>query len=446
MQAAIILAAMHATLPTSRWLLGLLLRIAAYLLLGAVVTILASLLAARIVLHSLARPSTEPAAAAADGAQLGEPVERIDFYEASGIERQALREYLRQTSERDGVTDYPVYVSLRNESGDYLAEARVIVRWNSGEHRLLVGASGLVQFLLTAEKLEGLSLLVPAGYTRLTQRTIPLGSAYEPEPEVDDSQRPYNIVWDGRVLQNVNQHLRVFRESGQVVPYPVLREQLRRDSCDWVPPAESASVGEGPFAPSEIFQRRQDAVVIIAHSLPGFGTTQATGVVLDPSGVIATAYHVLDKPTATSRAVVTRDGTGYPIVEVLAASKSDDVALLKIEAQNLAAAPLSDGDGEGSELTVIAHAGGAYYSLTHGHISRYWATTHHGQVSVKMSVTAAFADGASGGPLFNSRGQVTGIVSATTAIGQQMVTRIAAPVSAIQSRLSLRESSAADRE
>jgi hypothetical protein len=49
-----------------------------------------------------------------------------------------------------------------------------------------------------------------------------------------------------------------------------------------------------------------------------------------------------------------------------------------------------------------------------------------------MSVTADFADGSSGGPIFNSRGAVTGLVSATDAFGDQMVRRSGAPADAIR--------------
>jgi hypothetical protein len=49
-----------------------------------------------------------------------------------------------------------------------------------------------------------------------------------------------------------------------------------------------------------------------------------------------------------------------------------------------------------------------------------------------MSITADFADGSSGGPIFNSRGAITGLVSATDAFGDQMVRRSAAPADAIR--------------
>ncbi len=118
--------------------------------------------------------------------------------------------------------------------------------------------------------------------------------------------------------------------------------------------------------------------------------------------------------------------------EILAADKPGDVALLKIDASGLTAAPLSHGDPEGSPVTVISHPSSNFFSLTQGWISRYWAVTSFGVVSSRMSITADFADGASGGPIFNSCGAVTGLVSATDAFGQQMVRRSGPPADVIR--------------
>jgi S1-C subfamily serine protease len=83
-------------------------------------------------------------------------------------------------------------------------------------------------------------------------------------------------------------------------------------------------------------------------------------------------------------------------------------------------------------VTVISHPSSNFFSLTQGCISRYWAATSYGELTVRMSVTADFADGSSGGPMFNSRGAVTGLVSGTDAFGDQMVRRSAAPADAIR--------------
>jgi len=129
---------------------------------------------------------------------------------------------------------------------------------------------------------------------------------------------------------------------------------------------------------------------------------------------------------------MTRSGKMYAVREILAADKPGDVVLLKIEASGLAAAPLSRGDPEGTPVTLISHPSSNFYSLTHGYISRYYAVTLYGELSSRVTVTADFADGASGGPIFNSCGAVTGLVSATDAFGYQMVRRTGATADAIR--------------
>ena len=186
------------------------------------------------------------------------------------------------------------------------------------------------------------------------------------------------------------------------------------------------------LTPTSIYRDRKDSVVIVCHLLSDGLFSHASGFVLDASGVIVTCYHAVDKPDALSRGVMTRDGKMFPITEILAADKSLDVALVRVKASNLTPVPLSEGDAPGSDVTVISHPGGNYFSLTQGYISRYLTTYAHGRYALRMAITADFADGSSGGPIFNANGAVTGIVSATRALGEQMVCRFAAPVASIR--------------
>jgi S1-C subfamily serine protease len=197
-----------------------------------------------------------------------------------------------------------------------------------------------------------------------------------------------------------------------------------------LPPVPADSPND--WTPERIYQQRRAAVVVIGTLHEDGGMTRGSGVILSSDGIVATAYHVLDKANATARGVMTADGDMHAVLEVVAASRADDVALLRIDGKDLPAAPLSAGDPVGAAVTVISHPGSAFYSLTEGYISRYWAATHFGRLSIKMSVTAEFADGSSGGPIFNDRGEVAGIVSSTDALSNQMVVRIAATSDAIR--------------
>jgi serine protease Do len=396
----------------------------------AVCVAAAGLLAARYV----ARQVADAVAAGAVPSIHDLPAEKtdeIDFYQATGIRQEDVEAFLDELASRDHVDDYPVLVTLENIDGDYLAGSQVIVRWKSGTQRLLVGSSGVIQFLITKSKLPGLAIVAPKGYTNLKQRSIPLGPAYEPEEQIDTSQLGYDVVWDGHIQSTLARELVRMRASGSVLTAADLREQLRRTGFT----LELPDPPHDELTPEEIYRRRKDSVVIIGSLGPDGRVVEGSGFVLHESGVIATAYHVVDKPTAVARAVMTSDRRVYPITEVLAADKPSDVALIRVEASGLQPAPLSEGVPEGSAVTVISHPGRDYFSLTQGYVSRYYATTQFGRLAVMMTVTAEFADGSSGAPVFNSHGAVTGLVSATGQLGNQMVRRTAAPAASIRKLL-----------
>ena len=152
----------------------------------------------------------------------------IDFYEASGISQQELANYLDGVSARDRVDDHPMYVSFQNESGDYLVNHPVLIRWETGEHRLMVGQSGVIQFLIAKAKLPGLKIFVPADYTHFTQQSIPLGTAYRPEEALDTSDLPFTVFFDGRITSDLVRQLARMRDSSELLDFETLQRQLRR--------------------------------------------------------------------------------------------------------------------------------------------------------------------------------------------------------------------------
>ena len=173
----------------------------------------------------------------------------------------------------------------------------------------------------------------------------------------------YEVYWDGRINSDLNRALQRMKALGESVDDRKVRQQLRRKSFPLAlpePPAEE-------LTPAEIYQQRRDAVVVIGTLFGDGNYTVASGVIVDPAGIVATAYHVIDKPPPVlARGVMTRSGKVYAVREILAADKPGDVALLKIDASNLAAAPVSHGDPEGTPVTVISHPSSNFFSLTQG--------------------------------------------------------------------------------
>ncbi len=353
----------------------------------------------------------------------------VDFYQATGITQRELEGFLDGLAARGDGPACLVQLTLQNDAGDYLADSRINVRWDVGEYRLLVGKSAVVQFLLDKQKLPGLHLIVPRGFTRLKQRTIPLGSSYAPEDPSQLASWGDTLIWDGRISGELERGLQRLRASGEALSDQQVRDQLRRKRHPLVLPEPPVA----QLSPAEVYQHRRDAVVVFGTLMADGSLAVASGVVVHPSGVVATAYHVVAKQSpVVARAVLTRTGHVFAVREILAADRSGDVVLVKIDAHDLSAAPVSSGDPVGEPVTIIAHPASNFFTLTHGHISRYWASTSYGELTACMSVTAEFAEGSSGGPIFNSHGAVAGLVSATDPFGYQMVRRTAVPAATIR--------------
>ena len=135
-------------------------------------------------------------------------------------------------------------------------------------------------------------------------------------------------------------------------------------------------------------------------------------------------------------------GKTYFASEVLAASKADDIALLKLEGATLTPLSLSQSTAPvGSSVHVISHPNGRYFTMTSGDISRYYLSRN--TRSPRVAITADYAKGSSGAPVIDSKGSVVGVVSSTNSIyynkvksqdqNLQMVIKSCIPVGAIKS-------------
>lgn len=368
-----------------------------------------------------AAPSQQPQEAAA-------PTVEVDFYSAAGITPDALRQHLADTAKREHEDSIVLLLTFRNSEGDCLTESSVPVLWNSGRREHRVGRSGVLQVAITPDMLSGLRMIVPEGYDLLQQSSLPFGSAFDPILKLDSSDAPYNVHYDGEIQTTIRRGLKRFQMSEQLLSFGDFQSQLRTGSCSLT----LESPAQEKLTPQETYEKRRDCIVVVAQLFPDNSVDHATGFVIASNGVVVTNYHVVDKPTAISRAVMTSDRRMHRVTGILAADKAADLAIIKIDADGLHAAPLSGGDPEGSPVTLISHPQTGFYSLATGHISRYWATVMYGRETHLMGVTADFSEGSSGAPVFNSRGNVTGVVTSTRDLGYQMVLRMATPVAAIR--------------
>ena len=139
-----------------------------------------------------------------------------------------------------------------------------------------------------------------------------------------------------------------------------------------------------------------------------------SGVLINKEGFIITAAHVVD--SANEILVKLHDGTSFP-ADVISSSTAADVALLKLRIipPNLKPAKVGDSSTSkvGEQILVIGAPRGLEHSLSVGHISRKMdkSMISNGAMAGFIQTDASINQGNSGGPMFNLKGEVIGIVS-----------------------------------
>lgn len=149
----------------------------------------------------------------------------------------------------------------------------------------------------------------------------------------------------------------------------------------------------------------------------GFQTTSAasgSGFIITTDGYILTNYHVIEN--SNSITVSMYDGTSYDAA-LIGYDESNDIAVLKIDAEDLAPVILGDSDNlnVGDNVVAIGNPlGELTFSLTAGLVS-----AKDRQVTLSSNVTmnllqtdCAINSGNSGGALFNMYGEVIGVTNA----------------------------------
>jgi len=139
-----------------------------------------------------------------------------------------------------------------------------------------------------------------------------------------------------------------------------------------------------------------------------------SGFVISSDGYIVTNYHVIEG--ASTIKVTFYDGTQYDAT-LVGGEESNDVAVLKINAEGLTPVIIGNSDGlhVGQTVTAIGNPlGELTFSQTHGIVSAKDRTvTLDGGIKINMIQTdCTINSGNSGGPLFNLYGEVIGITSA----------------------------------
>lgn len=219
-------------------------------------------------------------------------------------------------------------------------------------------------------------------------------------------------------LMNIRMFRQLTAAQEETAPAISFDQDETEDAGDLLTPIE---LEESPTSPpnvpeaeglslQEIYRQCIASVVSITSS-SGSTTSTGTGVILSEDGYIVTNYHVIEGGTRIT--VLLHDDREFS-AWIVGSDPATDLAVLKIEADDLTGATFGDSDvlQVGDSVAAIGDPLGIEYrgTMTNGIISAINRNMNiDGRLMNLIQTNAALNSGNSGGPLINSHGQVIGI-------------------------------------
>lgn len=201
-------------------------------------------------------------------------------------------------------------------------------------------------------------------------------------------------------------------------------EALLSTIAETLPPAEESlgmELQPSPVSPEnlpeqdglslqDIYSRSIPSVVSIT-STTATGTSSGTGVVLSRDGYLITNAHVIEDSTGIS---VQLTDNRLLSAKILGSDEISDLAVLRVEAEDLTPAQFGDSSAlrVGDTVVAIGDPLGAKFrgTYTDGIVSAINRDVDvNGHTMTLIQTNAALNSGNSGGPLINCYGQVVGI-------------------------------------
>ena len=175
------------------------------------------------------------------------------------------------------------------------------------------------------------------------------------------------------------------------------------------------------MTPAQVYAANVQSTVGITTSVTtnywGYQTTSAasgSGFLLSSDGYVLTNFHVIEN--SSSITVTCYNGTSYD-AKLVGYDESNDIAVLKVDAQGLSPVILGSSDkmNVGDSVVAIGNPlGELTFSLTAGTVSALdrQVTMSGGGTMNLIQTDCAINSGNSGGALFNLYGEVVGITNA----------------------------------
>ncbi len=261
-------------------------------------------------------------------------------------------------------------------------------------HLKLLGLVVLLSFLFgIAGAVFGTSFLTKSG--------IPINSSGVKTIQVDENSGVVDVV----------------KQSSPAVVSIIISKDLNK-----IPGYSTSPYDFGPFSLDPFFQSRNQNNNTPNVQQVGGGS----GFIISNDGLIMTNKHVVEDASATYT-VLMNDGRKFDAT-VLSRDPVNDIALVKINANNLTTLTLGDSDKIeiGQKVIAIGNSLGQYQNtVTTGVVSGIGRTITAGgtttgseQLEGVIQTDAAINPGNSGGPLLDIGGSVIGINTAIDSQGQ----------------------------
>ena len=212
-------------------------------------------------------------------------------------------------------------------------------------------------------------------------------------------------------------------EGNQSVRLADLKRQLTQKHSK----VELGKIPLHSVSPNKLYDQVSKSVLVMGRlyncgKCSKWHTSTASAFAIGRDGIIVTNYHVLEKDDGEILGAMDYKGNVYSIEKVLAVNEEDDLAILKLRNAELTPMALGKPANVGADVWVISHPDRKMYMMTKGMVSRYnIILDKNRKPGRRMSITADYAKGSSGAPVFNRKGQVVGVVSSTNSIYYNIV-------------------------
>lgn len=159
----------------------------------------------------------------------------------------------------------------------------------------------------------------------------------------------------------------------------------------------------------KIFDENSKTVVVVeGYNFEGFRISQGSGFILSRDGLIITNYHVI----SGSSNITIKIGKDILHVEALLdLDKENDLVILKIKSSDFPMVKLGTPSNIkiGEKIYVISSPEGFENTITEGIVSGLRDVEK--EYEKVLQITAPVSPGSSGGPVFNEKGEVIGVVT-----------------------------------